>query len=265
MGKKKYITWRHFILLLLLYLLIIIGGNLLAGLISLHSFSKLGVENLVTIRNSTILILNLLFFIIIIKAYKVKIYKIKGRSILKDLAIVSVIAIVFAFINTPLGYPFEYFNLLFKKVPNVHLPVITTSNILIINVLFTCLIAPACEEFFFRGILMKGLLSNYSTVKVIIFTSIAFSLMHFDQSLLSHFVYSILVSITFLSHNSLALAIYFHAIYNTLIIFQARYLWGRAGDFFFSPGYFVLVILGLAVIVIMLRLMSKRKSSIYVA
>jgi membrane protease YdiL (CAAX protease family) len=77
--------------------------------------------------------------------------------------------------------------------------------------------APVCEELFFRGILLQGLLRNYRPAVAITQSALLFGLVHFNptQSIVVFFM-GLLVGWVYYYTHSLMLCIYLHALNNLL-------------------------------------------------
>ncbi|WP_103327294.1 CPBP family glutamic-type intramembrane protease [Bacteroidetes bacterium endosymbiont of Geopemphigus sp.] len=83
------------------------------------------------------------------------------------------------------------------------------------------LLAPFCEEFFFRGILLNGLLrENISPVKAILFSSFLFGVIHMNPwQFIGAFSLGNLIGLIYFRTHSLLLCILLHALNNGLIVF----------------------------------------------
>ena len=81
------------------------------------------------------------------------------------------------------------------------------------------IIAPFTEEFFFRGLILRGFLARYHTKKAIVLSSLLFAAFHLNiYQLLPAFLLGVLLSWVFLKLNSLWPCIFFHALYNSIIV-----------------------------------------------
>lgn len=80
------------------------------------------------------------------------------------------------------------------------------------------LLAPFCEEFFFRGILLNGLLNNkISPIKAILFSSFLFGTVHMNPwQFIGAFSAGSLIGLIYLKTHSLLLCILLHALNNGL-------------------------------------------------
>lgn len=126
-----------------------------------------------------------------------------------------------------------------------------TSNVVDVPVfsweaLAALVLAPIGEEFVFRGIILRGLLSRYTPLKAILFTSILFSLIHVSLiQIFGAFVLSLFFSWIFYRKGSLGLCMLLHFVANlTVIAFQYM---------IYSPiDWYVISLVALAPLVYML-------------
>ena len=82
------------------------------------------------------------------------------------------------------------------------------------------IIAPICEEIFFRGALFKSFKDNGYTAFGILFSSLMFAAVHFDPySFPLYFIFGIALSYTYLKTNSLISAMIAHAINNAVAFY----------------------------------------------
>lgn len=79
------------------------------------------------------------------------------------------------------------------------------------------IVAPITEEILFRGIMLKGLLKRYSTLKSILITSLLFGILHFNiYQFVAAFISGMLLGWLFTKTKSLVLCIIGHAAYNSI-------------------------------------------------
>ena len=94
-------------------------------------------------------------------------------------------------------------------------------------VIFIVVIGPFVEEFFFRGLLLRGFLGRYSTKKAIVLSALLFALYHINIfQIIPAFLWGILFAWWFVKTRSLILCIFGHVIVNTLGI-SAVFLLGN--------------------------------------
>lgn len=87
--------------------------------------------------------------------------------------------------------------------------------------IFSCLLAPFCEEILFRGFLLEKLLGTYSVRKSIVITSLVFGFMHGINGL-SPAIVSIVLCILYKKYHSLIPCMAIHFVHNFLV-FLLRY------------------------------------------
>ncbi len=81
------------------------------------------------------------------------------------------------------------------------------------------LIGPICEEIVFRGIILEGLLKNYSTQKAIVFSAAIFGLIHFIPiQVINAFFMGIVLGWIYLKTRSLWVCIALHVLNNGLSV-----------------------------------------------
>ena len=156
---------------------------------------------------------------------------------------VGIIAVIYAFSNKPLAYPREYYIALCKTGSfELNYDYISKSNYLIhINrILVVGLIAPIIEDIIDKGIVLRQFLKQYSPIISIIFASFLFAVSHFNESMLSHFVFSVIGGFLYYYTKSLGVTIYFHIVYN-IIVTLMRYTYKDFAYLFYSVGYIIFI------------------------
>lgn len=258
MADKFNLKWHSAIIILLCdTVFVTLGGALLTMHVWSKIYKQVGFEYFTDVVNLFYFVLNASLLFILIKVFSVKPSTDFTKPKIKDVGIVMFIAIIFQFIIAPLAYPVEYYKLIFQGISDVELPVLNLSNAVYRKIAFSCLIVPILEEYIYRGIILKGLLANYSATKAIIIVSLVFGINHFNPSFVSQIWLSIIVSYIYLYSGSLVLSIVFHGI-NSLIVHVLAYLRLSIGDFFFSTTYYALICIGAVVIIILLKMMRER-------
>lgn len=82
-----------------------------------------------------------------------------------------------------------------------------------------CIIAPIAEEYFYRGIILKGLSYRYSMRKSIAISTVLFMLMHIPVGReLSVIIPSIILGYLYLKYKSLGLCMLIHACSNLVVV-----------------------------------------------
>lgn len=86
------------------------------------------------------------------------------------------------------------------------------------------IIAPVVEELIFRGVIMHGLMRNYSKVKAIFFSGLLFALFHLNPwQFPATFVLGILLGWIMIRTKNIGLAIIGHAINNLLVLLSITF------------------------------------------
>lgn len=83
----------------------------------------------------------------------------------------------------------NYFTLYYSYFPNetaISENINQMMNSGLLGFLSICLVAPLVEEIVFRGVVLRGLLSNYSKVSALLFSSVLFSVFHLNPDQLFH-------------------------------------------------------------------------------
>ncbi len=114
----------------------------------------------------------------------------------------------------------NFFNLYFSFFPNeteVTKGITALAHNGTLGVVSICIVAPIVEEIVFRGIMLRGLLSSYSTAQAIFFSSILFSLYHFNIDQLFHtFLFGIFFGWLYTKTYSLWPSIIAHMLFNII-------------------------------------------------
>jgi membrane protease YdiL (CAAX protease family) len=113
------------------------------------------------------------------------------------------------------------------------------------------IIAPVIEELIFRGIIMHGLMRNYSGFTAVWVSALMFALFHLNPwQFAATFILGILLGILMLRTRNIYLCIIGHAINNGLVLFSIHY-WGeiQKTDFIQSSRLSQLVISILVVVI----------------
>jgi len=94
-------------------------------------------------------------------------------------------------------------------------------------ILKVVIIAPVIEELIFRGIIMHGLMRNYSGFTAVFVSALMFALFHLNPwQFAATFILGILLGILMLRTRNIYLCIIGHAINNGLVLFSIQY-WGQ--------------------------------------
>ena len=80
-------------------------------------------------------------------------------------------------------------------------------------------VAPAVEEVLFRGLILSGFLSHYSTRKAVLASAILFGLLHLNPwQIIGATIYGILLAWWFMQTGSILPCLFGHALANTLAL-----------------------------------------------
>lgn len=91
--------------------------------------------------------------------------------------------------------------------------------LLAITILFICIIGPIAEEFIFRGLLLKRMISKTSVWGGIIISSVLFGILHMD--IIGSTIFGIIAALLYLITNNLAIPILFHIANNSFAMIMA--------------------------------------------
>ncbi|POY35588.1 hypothetical protein C3K47_14425 [Solitalea longa] len=134
----------------------------------------------------------------------------------------------------------------------------------VVGFLTICIAAPILEEIIFRGIILKGLLENYSAQKAIFSSAFIFGLIHFNpvQSI-GAFVLGLLMGWLYYRTNDLRLTILVHFLNNFIGFSFSKIPSLENADSFYqiinnNTLYFSLLAVSLFVLLISLKLLDKK-------
>lgn len=100
-----------------------------------------------------------------------------------------------------------------------------SNEIKFLVIILGVIVAPICEEIFFRGAVLRSFAQNEFLVFGVIFSSVMFAAIHFDfASFPAYFIFGVVLALTSWKTNSLVPAIIAHAI-NNAIAFYLLYAW----------------------------------------
>jgi membrane protease YdiL (CAAX protease family) len=113
------------------------------------------------------------------------------------------------------------------------------------------IIAPVVEELIFRGVIMYGLMRNYSKAKAIFFSGLLFALFHLNPwQFPATFILGILLGWIMIRTKNIGLAIIGHAINNLLVLLSITFheelegiLFSRIGDLTLNASAALLAII----------------------
>ncbi len=184
-------------------------------------------------------------------------YKLKFNTIsITNVVIVFITALAAIFLlhNISVLIPMpEIIKKMFEKImkPNIF------------SFLAAVIAAPILEEIFFRGIILEGLLKNYSPQKSIIWSSVIFGISHLNpwQALPTMFA-GVFIGWIYWKSNSLIPGILIHLL-NNLIAFSAIVFSNKNSEPFIQISdnkiiYFTFMLVSLIILVVGLKVLNKR-------
>ena len=99
---------------------------------------------------------------------------------------------------------------------------ITGSNLILI-LLTVSVLVPVAEEFFFRGIMLQGLLQNYSSRRALLTGALFFALYHLNPwQFLAAFFGGLVMGWIYYRNGNLLHAVLLHGLYNALPVLKVR-------------------------------------------
>lgn len=153
---------------------------------------------------------------------------------------------------------FRYENIFFEKplFDASKLKAINFSAALMFKFIYIVFLLPIFEELFFRRIIFKSLLKKYSSFWLaILVSSILFSLIHLSfTSILPKLIFGIIAAYIYYKTNNIWYSITFHILSNFLwfltFIISPKHYWILLEKFNFGIGYWLLVISGTGLILL---------------
>jgi len=127
------------------------------------------------------------------------------------------------------------------------------------------LIAPVTEELIFRGIIMHGLMRNYSKTSAIFFSGLLFALFHMNPwQFPATFILGILLGYLMIRTNNLLLCITGHALNNLLVLLSITFHREMEASAFSRLGTGEIVIAGILLVsgsLILMHLVTRPRKS----
>ena len=118
----------------------------------------------------------------------------------------------------------------------------------------TCITAPIAEELIVRGFLLKLISRKYSVNKGIIFSSLFFSMLHFDfLNTIFYVAVGVSLALVYIKTNSIVNCIFIHGMINFLAIMS----YYRNIDITFNGVNIVLTIISVIIAIVSYKLMNK--------
>jgi len=101
---------------------------------------------------------------------------------------------------------------------------ILTGGSIFTSLILVSLIAPFTEEFFFRGILLRGFLENYRVSTALILSSFLFALFHLNPwQFFGAFFGGLVLGWIYYRTGSLFFSVLLHGLFNSLPVFMVRF------------------------------------------
>lgn len=131
----------------------------------------------------------------------------------------------------------------------------------LLRIIKGCLVAPIVEELFFRNFIQKRLAEKYSNIFAILFSSLLFSIHHFDlKNVLPAFVLGIILGIVYQKSKNIKYSVYLHSISNFIIYTINFYFW-KFDLFFinnkFNTNYCIIICIGAIILYFGLKLFGQ--------
>jgi membrane protease YdiL (CAAX protease family) len=130
-------------------------------------------------------------------------------------------------------------------------------------ILKVVIIAPVIEEMIFRGVIMHGLMRNYSKITAVFVSALMFALFHLNPwQFPATFVLGLLLGILMIRTRNIYLCILGHAINNGLVMISIQYWEQIQNSFFFQmtkSGQLIISFLLAAFSLIIILLLSQGK------
>ncbi|MCL1926172.1 MAG: CPBP family intramembrane metalloprotease, partial [Syntrophorhabdaceae bacterium] len=109
-------------------------------------------------------------------------------------------------------------------------------------------IAPLFEECLIRGVILKGLLTRYSPLKAVVWSSIMFGIMHIDPNeAVSAFFAALAIGWIYWRTRSLWCCIFMHATNNMVVFLVKFYIPGKTTFADLTGSYFIAIAIALFV------------------
>ncbi len=225
MNIGKALLWT---LLFILYLNI---ESVLRGLI-IYLPSSIPLNTYVYISSLLYFVIKLLFLFLVV--YLLKKYKILSLSpesnkvnyVFTLVAVMGGIAIVY--IQAPIRYLFSFLPNFPEYIPlnsQAELKIFELSGLPVILVM--TVLVPIMEELFYRGFILKKLLTKYNSTLALFISALLFGIMHFNWLNLSYsgltlvfitFLGGLMAGILYIKTNKVIYPIMFHTTWNMIVV-----------------------------------------------
>jgi len=221
MNNKIYPTIKDSILLCLLFLGIQIAAGFIMGIFG--AILKISISNNAShfVGVSTILISVVAFGVVILIGFKKT--KRKFNEVFKFNKVAPILWIAVVVFSIGFGIVLSEFNNFinyFLPMPEMVRSLFDTlmvDQMLIISVIIIIIMPAFAEELLFRGIILDGLINNYSKRKAIIVSALLFGLIHLNPwQFFTGFFIGLFSAWICIKTNSLLLCIYIHLFHNLI-------------------------------------------------
>jgi membrane protease YdiL (CAAX protease family) len=218
MENKVYPTIKNALLLCLLFLGISIGLGLIIGVFRL----LLGIPDTSPLSGVLEALVSVISFgIVLLIGFKKT--KRKFNEVFKFNAVspfLWIAATVFILGLHILNSELDNVLIYFLPMPEMLIEIFETlmaGQILILSIIMVGIIPGFTEELLFRGLILDGLMGNYSKRKAIIISSLLFGIIHLNPwQFLAGFIFGLAFAWVCIKTNSLLLCIYMHFFNNIL-------------------------------------------------
>ena len=247
MNENKFPNFSQALLLVVALIVLLVVSNLiLFGVSNVVNFQVTSFYYALVFAISSLLYIPVIYFAL--KKSKIKICIKDMFPGLTNLILLLVISVSFYILSLVVVGSIEDLNsLIHGNINMVVFDVIGINNTSIIKIVHFVILAPILEEIFFRGIILKQFLKQYSVVTSIILSTLLFVFAHLKlENLLSLIVLGVFLGIMYYK-TSLVISVYIHSIYNISSLFIATHSIEAGGkDFSFA---LLLVLASLSIIV----------------
>jgi membrane protease YdiL (CAAX protease family) len=247
MNKKVFLNFWQALLIIacagILYFIFYVG----TGIIFKDSYQS---DPFNIIREYVSILVYIPFIFWIAKKSNIKIINdLLFPDFLSLIRLIIIIVLVKVIITMPLDKPIDFF----KSLTNYRLRLIG-STIRPINFLLDLrllLIVPIIEEVFFRGLILKQFLKQYSPIIAIVLSSLLFSLYHIDpEHLVLLFILGVVQGILYYKTNSILITSITHIIWNTFSLLT--WVWIDL-----NPLFIIIYLVSVIIVFFLLRMPLK--------
>jgi membrane protease YdiL (CAAX protease family) len=219
MENKIYPTIKNAILLCLLFLGIQIGLGLLIGVFQLiFKISDTSLFSGVLTALASIISFGIVLLVGFKKTKRKFNEVFKFNKVSPFLWVAAIVfSIGFHILNSELSNILNYFLPMSEIFINVLYETLMAEQIFVISIIIVGIIPGFAEELLFRGLILDGLINNYSKRKAIIISALLFGIIHLNPwQFLTGFIFGLIFAWICIKTNSILLCIYIHLFNNVL-------------------------------------------------